>query len=68
MQEAVKIVHTVDEICYEQNINVDEMTVPCTIKADLAYDLCSAITYMYEMLLKHELITTGNKANQYTLH
>ena len=68
MEQAVHIVHTLDELCENKGMDIEDLDVPCTIRAELAYDLCSAITHMYEKLLKHELVTTGNKTNQYTLH
>jgi hypothetical protein len=68
MQQAVNIVHNLDELSDQSGCNVEELPHPCVIRPDLAYDLCSAVTHMYEKLVEQELVSTGNKTNQYILH
>lgn len=68
MQQSVHITATLDGLCDQKGVQIDELEMPCSIRAELAYDLCSAVQHMYEKLVQQELLLTGNKTNQYTLH
>lgn len=68
MQEALTIIYRLDDITEQHGITVDEISTPCVIRADLAYDLCSSITHMYEKLVDNELIHSGSKVYNKTLH
>lgn len=68
MQSALQVLHTLDTLSNEHGVDIENLEMPVYFKPALAYDLCSAVTHMYEKLLENELILSGNKTNQYIIH